>query len=255
MKLATWNVNSLKVRLPHLKDWLTAVQPDVVCLQETKTEDANFPEAELDAAGWRCLYSGQKTYNGVAILARAGVSDPVMSIPGFADLQKRVLAATVGGVRVICLYVPNGQSLDSDKYLYKLDWLDRLHAYTRDLLDAWPRCLLLGDFNIAPGDEDVHDPEEWRGKVLCSESERAAFARLIETGLADCYRLFPREGKEYTWWDYRAAGFRRNRGLRIDHILASPPLRDQCRACRIDIEPRRLERPSDHAPIVAEFDL
>jgi exodeoxyribonuclease-3 len=251
MKLATWNVNSLKVRLPHLKDWLTAVQPDVVCLQETKTEDANFPEAELDAAGWRCLYSGQKTYNGVAILARAGVSDPVMSIPGFADLQKRVLAATVGGVRVICLYVPNGQSLDSDKYLYKLDWLEALAGWLKAELAQHSRLAVLGDFNIAPEDRDVHDPAVWEGQVLVSEDERAHFRGLLELGLRDAFRLFEQPEGAFSWWDYRMAAFRRNLGLRIDHILLSPELAGQCSACVIDKTPRAWERPSDHAPVVA----
>lgn len=253
--VASWNVNSLRVRLEQVLAWLDREQPDILALQEIKLDNDQFPSAEIEAAGYTALYNGQKTYNGVAILSRQPGEILATDFPGYDDPQRRILGAAYGGVAILNLYVPNGSEVGSDKYAYKLDWLDRLHAYTRDLLDAWPRCLLLGDFNIAPGDEDVHDPEEWRGKVLCSESERAAFARLIETGLADCYRLFPREGKEYTWWDYRAAGFRRNRGLRIDHILASPPLRDQCRACRIDIEPRRLERPSDHAPIVAEFDL
>ncbi|MEJ2760064.1 MAG: exodeoxyribonuclease III [Gammaproteobacteria bacterium] len=253
--VASWNVNSLRVRLDQVLAWLEREQPDILALQEIKLDNDQFPAAEIEAAGYTALYNGQKTYNGVAILSRDTGEILATDFPGYDDPQRRILGAAYGGLAVLNLYVPNGSEVGSDKYDYKLGWLEQLDAYTRDLLDAWPRCLLVGDFNIAPTDEDVHDPEAWRGKVLCSEPERAAFARLIETGLADCYRLFPREVKEYTWWDYRAAGFRRNRGLRIDHILASSALKDRCRDCRIDIEPRRLDRPSDHAPIIATFDI
>jgi exodeoxyribonuclease III len=253
MKLATWNVNSLKVRLPHLLDWLAAGQPDVVCLQETKLVDEAFPLAEINAAGYQVAFSGQKTYNGVAILARGGLTEVSAGIPGFVDDQKRVLAATVGGVRVICVYVPNGQSVDSDKYQYKLSWLDALQAWLKAELAAHPRLALLGDFNIAPEDRDVHDPAAWAGQVLCSEPEREHFRGMLGLGLRDTYRLFDQAEQSFSWWDYRAAGFRRNLGLRIDHILASAALAGQCTACVIDKAPRKLERPSDHAPVLAEF--
>ena len=255
MKIATWNVNSLKVRLPHLLDWLASEQPDVVCLQETKTVDEAFPVTDLAAAGYQALFSGQKTYNGVAILARAALSDPVAGIPGFADEQKRVLAATVDGVRVICLYIPNGQSIDSDKYPYKLAWLEALQAWLIDERARHGRLALLGDFNIAPEDRDVHDPAAWAGQVLCSEPERAQFQRLLGHGLKDAFRLFEQDDKSFSWWDYRQGGFRRNLGLRIDHILLSEELAARCKNCRIDKTPRAWERPSDHAPVIAEIAL
>lgn len=254
MKLATWNVNSLKVRLPHLKDWLADRQPDVLCLQETKTEDANFPLAEIASAGYHALHAGQKTYNGVALLTKELATDPVMAIPGFEDAQKRVLAATVGDIRVICLYVPNGQSVGSDKYYYKLDWLDALIAWLARELERHPRLAVLGDCNIAPEDRDVHDPAAWAGQVLVSEEERARFRALLDLGLKDAFRLFDQPEGSYTWWDYRMAAFRRNLGLRIDHILLSPALAERCRACQIDIGPRKLKRPSDHAPVIAHLD-
>jgi exodeoxyribonuclease-3 len=253
MKLATWNVNSLKVRLPHLLDWLARQTPDVVCLQETKCEDPKFPAAELAAAGYPPLYSGQKTYNGVAILAKTPGADPVVAIPGFADEQKRVLAATVYGVRVICLYVPNGQSIGSDKYEYKLRWLAAVTAWLKDELARHPKLAVLGDYNIAPEPRDVHDPAAWEGQVLFSEPERAAFRGLEALGLKDTFRLFEQPEGSYSWWDYRMNAFRRKMGLRIDHILASAALAATCKSCTIDVEPRRLERPSDHAPVVAEF--
>lgn len=253
MKLATWNVNSLKVRLPHLLDWLAREQPDVVCLQETKLEDPKFPAAELEALGWRCAYSGQKTYNGVAILSRAPAADLSLGIPGFADEQKRVIAATVDGVRVVCAYVPNGQSVDSDKYRYKLAWLEALTAWLREELARSPDLALLGDYNIAPEDRDVHDPAAWKGQVLCSEPERAAFRALQALGLKDSFRLFEQPEGAFTWWDYRMNAFKRRMGLRIDHILLGEHLAPRCKAARIDIEPRKLERPSDHAPVIAEI--
>ncbi len=251
MKLATWNVNSLKVRLPHLLDWLPGSGPDVVCLQETKLEDDKFPRAELEAAGWRVAFSGQKTYNGVAVLSRAPLADLQAGIPGFADDQKRLLAATVDGTRVVCVYVPNGQAVDSDKYAYKLRWLDALIAWLEAELARHPRLALLGDYNIAPADADVHDPAAWAGSVLVSEPERQRFRALEALGLKDAFRLFPQEEKSYSWWDYRQAAFRRNLGLRIDHILLSPELAAGCTGCVIDQAPRKLERPSDHAPVVA----
>lgn len=253
MKLATWNVNSLKVRLPHLLEWLAANAVDVVCLQETKQQDADFPQAELQAAGYHSVFSGQKTYNGVAILSRQPVSEVQYGIPGLEDEQKRVIAATCGGVRAVCVYVPNGQSVDSDKYHYKLKWLDALHQWLRAEMERYPCLVLLGDYNIAPEDRDVYDPQAWQGNVLVSEPERDAFRRLQRLGLRDAFRLFEQPEKSYSWWDYRAMAFRRNMGLRIDHILVSPELK--CSACSIDKTPRQLERPSDHTPVVAEIEV
>jgi exodeoxyribonuclease III len=253
MKLATWNVNSLKVRLGHLLDWLARIQPDVVCVQETKLEDAKFPRADLENAGYVCAYSGQKTYNGVAILARAPLEAVATGIPGFGDEQKRVLSATVAGARIVCAYVPNGQSVESDKYRYKLDWLAAFERWLGAELNAHPRLAVLGDYNIAPDDRDVHDPQLWQGQVLCSEPERAAFERLLGLGLKDSFRLFDQPERSFSWWDYRMNAFRRKMGLRIDHILLSDTLAARCTGCIIDLEPRRLERPSDHAPVVAEI--
>ncbi|GBG13674.1 exodeoxyribonuclease III [Novimethylophilus kurashikiensis] len=253
MKIAAWNVNSLKVRLPHVLDWLAANQPDALCLQETKQEDKDFPAQALKEAGYETLFSGQKTYNGVAILSKVAGADVQMGIPGFADEQKRVLAATIGDVRVVCVYVPNGQSVDSDKYQYKLQWLQALTEWLRGELVKYPRLALLGDYNIAPEDGDVHDPKAWEGQVLCSDAERAAYAGLIGLGMRDAFRLFPQEEKLFSWWDYRMAAFRRNMGLRIDHILLSDALAQHCTSCWIDTAPRKLERPSDHAPVIAEI--
>lgn len=253
MKLATWNVNSLKVRLPQVLDWLAAHQPDVLCLQETKLEDVNFPVAEIAAVGYQALFSGQKTYNGVAILSKTSATDAVAAIPGFVDEQKRVLAATVAGVRVINLYIPNGQSVDSDKYPYKLNWLEALTVWLADELARHPRLAVLGDFNIAPDERDVYDPKAWEGQVLFSLPEREAFRRLVNLGLADSFRLFEQPEKIYSWWDYRMNAFRRNMGLRIDHILLSPALAETCKSCVIDKEARKQERPSDHAPVMADI--
>jgi len=251
MKIATWNVNSLKVRLPHVLDWLAATQADVLCLQETKMEDKAFPYAELEAAGYHAAHNGQKTYNGVAILARGTLEEVRFDIPDFADEQKRVLAATIDGVRVVCAYMPNGQEIGSDKYEYKLRWLAALKDHLRGELQRFPQLALLGDYNIAPEDRDVHDPAAWKDQILCSEPERAAFRQFVELGLVDAFRLFEQPPKLYSWWDYRQMGFRLNRGLRIDHILLSPPLAAACGACVIDKAPRKLERPSDHAPVLA----
>ena len=253
MRLATWNVNSLKVRLPQLLEWLAAKQPDVVCLQETKLEDANFPRAEIEAAGYQVAFSGQKTYNGVALLARGELADVVSGNPHFGDPQKRLIAATVGGVRVICAYVPNGQAVGSDKYDYKLAWLAALDKWLTEQLAAYPQLALAGDFNIAPDDRDVHDPAAWAGQILCSDAERSAFQRLQALGLHDSFRLFEQPEKTFSWWDYRMLGFRRNQGLRIDHILLSAPLRARCTASGIDREMRKRERPSDHAPAIVDL--
>jgi exodeoxyribonuclease III len=253
MKLATWNVNSLKVRLPHLTDWLSGVRPDIVCLQELKTEDAKFPRAELEAAGYRCVFSGQKTYNGVAILSRAEAGQVAVGIPDFPDEQKRVIAATVDGVRVVCVYCPNGQAVGSEKYDYKLRWFAALKDYLAAELARHPRLAVAGDFNVAPEDRDVHDPKAWEGQVHVSEPERAAWRALLSLGLKDAFRLVEQPEKIYSWWDYRMMGFRRNAGLRIDQILVSEPLAKGCIACTVDKAPRKLERPSDHAPVIAEF--
>ncbi len=250
MKIATWNVNSLKVRLPHLLEWLAANPVDAICLQETKQQDADFPQAALLEAGYYSAFSGQKTYNGVAILSREPICDVQYGIPDLDDEQKRVIAATIGGVRVVCVYIPNGQSLDSDKYQYKLLWLTALHSWLKDELQRFPKLALLGDYNIAPEDRDVHDPVAWLGNVLVSDPERAAFQGLVQLGLRDSFRLFDQPDRCYSWWDYRMMAFRRNMGMRIDHILISPAL--HCSECHIDKSPRKLERPSDHTPVVAD---
>jgi len=253
VKLATWNVNSLRVRLPHLLDWLGRQSPDVVCLQELKLEESKFPRAELEAAGYHSAVFGQKTYNGVAVLSRAPIADALTGIPDFADEQKRVVAATVAGTRVVCAYVPNGQAVGSEKYDYKLKWFAAFARWLKEELARHPRLAVLGDYNVAPDDRDVHDPKAWAGQILCSEAERDAFGGLLGLGLVDSFRLFEQPEKSFTWWDYRMNGFRRNLGLRIDHILLSPELAARCARCRIDLEPRRLERPSDHAPVVVEL--
>jgi exodeoxyribonuclease-3 len=253
VRLATWNVNSLRIRLPHLLDWLARVQPDVACLQETKTEDAGFPAAELRAAGYEAVFCGQRSYNGVAILARTPPLDVQHGIPGFADDPKRVIAATVGNVRVVCIYAPNGQSPESEKYAYKLKWFDALAGWLSEELARRPRLAVLGDFNVAPEDRDVHNPKRWEGKIHVTEPERAAFRRLLEIGFADAFRLFGQPEKEFSWWDYRLMAFQRGWGLRIDEILLAPELARECIACTIDKAPRSLERPSDHAPVIAEL--
>ncbi len=254
MKIATWNVNSLKVRLPHVLDWLSDNPVDVLALQETKQTDENFPQAELLAAGYQAVFHGQKTYNGVAILAR---SEPTDHWTGLSDGQARVITATINGVRVISCYVVNGQAVGSDKYEFKLSWLGELHARVEAELKAHDKVVVLGDFNIAPFPSDTYDPAAWEGKILCSEPEREALRGLLALGLSDPWPQFdhgaaddPENKDRFTWWDYRAAGFRRNLGLRIDHILLSPALAQACVDCRVDLVPRRWERPSDHAPVV-----
>ena len=255
MKVATWNVNSLRVRLPHLLDWLAANSPDVACLQETKCEDATFPAAELSAAGYCSVHHGQRAYNGVAILSRRAGAVVCRGIPEFIDEQSRVIASDVDGVRVVSVYVPNGQSVGSDKYAYKLRWLDALAAWLEVELVAHPKLIVTGDFNVAPEERDVHDPAAWVGQVLFSEPERAALQRLIGLGFVDAFRLFEQPEKSFSWWDYRMGAFRRNMGLRIDHVLLSPQLARACKSCSIDAAPRKLERPSDHAPVVCELAL
>lgn len=254
MKIATWNVNSLKVRLPQVLDWLATAQADILCLQETKTIDENFPVDDIGAAGYHVVFSGQKTYNGVAIISKEEAADIVTDVPGLEDPQRRILGATIAGIRILNLYVVNGQEVGSEKYAHKLHWLDKVTTYISEQLQQCERLVVLGDFNVAPDDRDVYDPEAWHERILCSTPERAALQRILDLGLADTFRLFEQEEQSYSWWDYRAAGFRRNHGLRIDLVLASKALADSCRACTIDKEPRRLERPSDHAPVIAEFD-
>ena len=254
LTLATGNVNSLKVRMTHLLDWLGSHAVDVVCLQETKLPDDRFPSAELQDAGYESVFSGQKTYNGVAILTRratVGSASAVQAgLPDFPDEQKRLLAATVAGVRVVCCYFPNGQAVGSDKYDYKLRWIAALNAWLRGELARWPEIAVAGDFNVAPEDRDVHDPKLWEGQVLFSEPEKQAFRDLVSLGLVDSFRLFEQPERSYTWWDYRMLAFRRKMGLRIDHVLLSRALAERCTQCTIDVEPRRREQPSDHAPVI-----
>ena len=262
MKLATWNINSLAVRLPQLLAWLQANPVDVIALQEIKLTDDKFPKAELEAAGYSGHWFGQKTYNGVALLHRTGIgeaADVTRNIADFEDDQARVIAGTyqhgvAAPVRVVGVYVPNGQSVGSDKYAYKLRWLEALREWLRAEIERHPNLALMGDFNIAPEDQDVHDPAAWAGQVLCSEPEREHFRALLGLGLNDSFRLFEQPPKQYSWWDYRMLGFQKNRGLRIDHILVSEALKARVSACAIDRLPRKNERPSDHAPVIATIE-
>lgn len=256
MKIVTWNVNSLKVRLPQVLEWLAA-HPDVtaLCLQETKMDDPVFPRADIEEAGFHVVFAGQKTYNGVAIIAREPLTDVVVNIPGFEDAQVRLIAATMQGVRLVCAYIPNGQSLESDKYQYKLSWLTALTAWLKTEMARYSKLALLGDYNIAPQDADVHDPKKWEGQVLVSAPERDAFQALLDLGLTDSFRLFDQPEKSFSWWDYRGFGFRKNAGMRIDHILLSAELVPLCSECVIDIEPRKNERPSDHTPVIANISI
>ena len=253
MKIASWNVNSLNVRLPHLLHWLAEAKPDVVALQETKLEDHRFPEDALLEAGYRSVFAGQKTYNGVAILARQAISDVQAGIPGFDDPQKRAIAATVGDIRIVDLYVVNGEAVGSEKFAYKLRWLDAVREWLRAELAAHPKLVVLGDFNIAPDDRDVWDPKRWREKILCSTPEREAYRGLLDLGLSDSFRLFNDEAGQHSWWDYRLSGFERGWGLRIDLALVSDALKSRCSAAGIDREPRGRERPSDHTPVWVEI--
>lgn len=255
MRIATWNVNSLKIRLPHVLDWLARNPVEVLALQETKLTDDKFPVAELEAAGYAAHFVGQKTYNGVAILTRlaSSIEGVIADIPGFEDDQKRVLSATVDGVRVVCVYVPNGQSVGTDKYAYKLRWMAALKDWLAGELVTHPRLVVLGDYNVAPEDRDVHDPRAWEGQVLFSIPERAALQAIADVGLVDAFRLFEQPPKSFSWWDYRMLGFQKGRGLRIDHILVSDAMKGACTACTIDREERKRPQPSDHAPVVATF--
>lgn len=253
MKIATWNVNSLKVRLPHVLEWLAANQPDVLVLQEIKQQTEAFPLDEFAAAGYQSVANGQKTYNGVAVVSRSVALDPVFELPNLDDPQRRLLAVTIDGVRIVDLYIPNGSEVGSEKYAYKLGWLTALRDYLGDELRRHERLVVLGDFNIAPADEDVHDPEAWGEAILCSPAERQALRELLDLGLRDVFRKFEHPAKTFSWWDYRAAGFRRNAGLRIDLILTTDIMSRACTASYVDKEPRTWDRPSDHAPVVAEF--
>ena len=253
MKIATWNVNSLNVRLPHVLEWLASASPDVLVLQEIKQVTEAFDTESFAAAGYKSVASGQKTYNGVAVISRSDATDVVTDFPGFDDPQRRILAATIDGVRVVNLYIPNGHSVSSEKYEYKLGWLAALRDFLAHELETHEKLVVLGDFNIAPDDRDVHDPVKWGEDILCSPPERAALQAITDLGLADVFRQFEQPEKTFSWWDYRAAGFRRNAGLRIDLILATSALADVCEASYVDREPRTWERPSDHTPVIAEF--
>ncbi|MCW8408277.1 exodeoxyribonuclease III [Legionella sp. PATHC035] len=255
LKLASWNVNSLKIRLEQVLQWLESTGVDVLAIQETKLLDENFPVTAFTEKGYHVVFSGQKTYNGVAVISRYPLTNVLTDIPDFVDPQRRIIAVTVAGIRLINLYVPNGSELTSDKYQYKLNWLQKIIGFIQQQMNDFTNTAVVGDFNIAPEDRDVHDPSEWMGSVLVSPAEREAFTQLLQLGLHDSFRNFIQEEQSYSWWDYRAASFRRNRGLRIDHILLSKPLNALCRQSVIDKEPRKVERPSDHAPVWVELDL
>ncbi|MDA3933496.1 MAG: exodeoxyribonuclease III [Gammaproteobacteria bacterium] len=252
--IASWNVNSLKVRLSQVLDWLAANPVDVLGLQETKLTDDKFPQVDLQQAGYHVVFSGQPTYNGVALLSREPATDVLLEPPNLSDEQRRIIAASYGDIRVINLYVVNGKAVGDEKYSYKMDWLQRVHAWLAEEVQRHQKLLVIGDFNIAPGDEDVHDPQAWHEQILCSTPEREQLQAMLDLGLQDTFRLFQQPPQLYSWWDYRQAGFRRNLGLRIDLILASVALAEKCISSSIDKEPRRLERPSDHAPVMAVFE-
>ena len=255
MKIATWNVNSLKVRLPQVLEWLSVAEPDFVGLQELKLDQDKFPIDAIKAAGYEAVWLGQKTYNGVAILSKTAGKDVVLNMPGDDDPQKRLIAATYdtehGPLRLVNVYCPNGQSLESDKYPYKLAWFDRLAQWLAQEMRTYPNLAIVGDYNIAPNDDDVHDPKRWKNQVLVSDAERAAFVRLLDLGLTDSFRLFDQPEKSFSWWDYRLNAYKRNAGLRIDHVLLSKALTDHCHGCVVDRAPRENEQPSDHAPVIA----
>lgn len=255
MKIATWNVNSLRVRLPHVLQWVADTRPDILALQETKVPDPDFPTDEFLKAGYECVFSGQKAYNGVAILTKIAASDLTTDLPDLNDPQRRVLGITLGDLRILNLYIPNGESVHSEKYIYKLNWLKSLNLFLEQELKKHSKFIILGDFNIAPEEMDVHDPQFWNGQVLFSEKERSAFNEIIQLGFRDCFRLHTQPEKAFSWWDYRLNSFKRNLGVRIDHILASSKLAEQCTRCYIDKSPRGWERPTDHAPVIAEFEM
>ncbi len=254
-KIVSWNVNSLKVRLPHVLQWLEKAQPDILVLQETKTIDENFPQEEIEAAGYNVVYSGQKTYNGVAIICKNDylIEDVVIDLPTIEDPQRRTLAATVNGIRILDLYVVNGESVGSEKFAYKLDWLEKITQWIESETKKHNKFVILGDFNIAPTDRDVHNPKNWQERILCSTPERDALQKILNLGFVDSFRMFEHEDETFSWWDYRSGGFDKNMGLRIDLVLTSTLLSEQCTASYVDPEPRGWERPSDHAPVVAEF--
>ena len=253
MKIATWNVNSMNVREPHVVEWLQNHDPDVLVLQEIKQVTEKFPAEALQELGYHSIASGQRTYNGVAVVSKTPANDPVTDFPDLDDPQRRILATTIGDVRVVDLYIPNGSEVGSEKYAYKLDWLRSLRNFLEAEMQQHENLVVLGDFNIAPADEDVYDPEKWGEAILCSPLERQALRELIDLGLTDVFRKFEQPEGMFSWWDYRAAGFRRNAGLRIDLILTSQSMTERCTASYVDKEPRAWERPSDHAPVVAEF--
>jgi len=253
LKLVTWNVNSLAVRLPQVLDWLAANPVEALVLQETKLTDDKFPFAEIEAAGYQVQWFGQKTYNGVALISRSPALDVVKNLPGFEDPQARVITGTVDGVRCIGAYFPNGQAPDSEKFVYKMAWLEALRRFVADELQRHPKLVLMGDYNIAPEDRDVYDPVAWAGQIHCTPEERGHFQGLLDLQMVDAFRLFEQAPKSWSWWDYRNLAFRKNQGLRIDHILVSAALRSQVTACSIDRAPRKNERPSDHAPVWVEL--
>lgn len=254
LKIASWNVNSIRVRLPQLLDWLNVQQPDILAVQETKVPDRAFPIAEIQAVGYHTLFSGQKSYNGVALLSRQVGTEVITDLPTFKDAQRRLLGATYGKIRILNIYAPNGSLLGSEKYQYKLAWFAHLCTLLRTALEQYTQLVVLGDFNVAPEDCDVHDPIKWAGDVLVSEPERCALQNLMALGLWDAFRLFTQPEKSFSWWDYRGGAFRRKHGVRIDLILVNQALSARCTSCQIDELPRRLERPSDHAPVMAIFD-
>ncbi|MGB5211553.1 MAG: exodeoxyribonuclease III [Gammaproteobacteria bacterium] len=253
MKVVSWNVNSLRVRLPQVLQLIQQSGPDVIALQETKLQNQDFPRDELESAGYRLVFNGQRTYNGVALMSRTEPADIITDIPGLDDPQRRLAGATINDIRFLNVYVPNGQALDSDKYQYKLRWLEAFTDMLAGEIAAHSKLVVMGDFNIAPEDQDVYDPNAWRGQVLVSDAERQALQKIMALGLQDTFRLFPQEDNRYSWWDYRAGAFPRNRGLRIDLMLASPEMAELCQAADIDLESRSHDRPSDHALISADF--
>jgi exodeoxyribonuclease III len=253
MQIATWNVNSLKVRLPQVLDWLQSSGCDALALQELKLDNPFFPVEAFAEIGYNCAFNGQKTYNGVAIISKHPITDITHDIPNYADVQKRVISATINSIRLICVYVVNGESVESDKYQYKLQWLEQLRHYVKESLSVHNKVAVLGDFNIAPHDTDVYDPQQWAGKVLCSIPEREKWQELLNLGLHDSFRIFNQESGQYSWWDYRNFAFRRKLGLRIDHILISDALKAQVINCAIDVNPRKNERPSDHTPVILQL--